>query len=168
MPSDAVHVKWGYRAAFAGGAILYVRGVDLIDIILMACIFMFGIKCVSPDLDDKQSLPYNRWGIIKWMFFPIAKYIKHRTWTHHIIIGPILLVSYVILVLVLIGTCLNLFWLPVVEPLIDRVQEMLSQIISLNISHENTMIILPTIACLLAAVVHHILIDKIFTGDRQA
>ena len=168
MPSDAVHVKWGYRAAFVGGAIAYVRGVDLIDIILMACIFMFGIKYVSPDL-DLDSQPYQRWSVFRVFFYPFMKYVKHRSkWSHNIILGPIVVVSYFLIVMIIVGNLLNRYWLPVIEPTIDQAQEMLTQIMTLNMSPETMAIIVPAILCLLAAAAHHIIIDMIFTGDRHA
>ena len=167
MPSDAVHVKWGYIVAVAGSVILSALGVNLIDVVLLAFVFMFGIKYVSPDLDI-DSQPYQRWGILKVFFYPYMKYIKHRSkWSHGILLGPIFTVSYFLTVVVIIGACLNRFWLPVIEPLIDTAQEILKQIVALNISPENMAIILPAIACLLAAVMHHIIIDTIFTGDNQ-
>ena len=168
MPGDAVHVKWAQRTAFVASVIMYACGIDLLHIIVMAGVFMFGTKYVSPDL-DLDSIPYRRWGILRVLFWPFLKIVPHRdTWSHHIILGPIGVVAYFIFVMVVLGTVLNKFWLPVVEPMIDRAQEMLAQVMTLNVSAENMAILLPVIGCLLAACMHHIIVDIVFTGDRQA
>lgn len=168
MPGDAVHVKWAQIAAFVASVVMYAGGVDLLHILLLAGIFMFGTKYVSPDLDI-NSIPYHRWGVLRVFFWPFLKLVPHRDkWSHNIILGPIVLVAYFSLVLVFIGTILNQFWLPVVEPMIDRAQEMLTQVMTLQVSSENMAIILPVIGCLLAAAVLHIIVDTVFTGDRQS
>jgi len=43
-----------------------------------------------------------------------------------------------------------------------------AQVMTLNVSSENMAILLPVVACLLAACVHHIIVDKVFRGDRQS
>ena len=167
MPGDAVHVKWAQRTAFVASVIMYAGGIDLLHIILMVSVFMFGTKYVSPDLDI-DSVPYRRWGILRVLFWPFLKIVSHRdTWSHHIIIGPISVVTYFVFMMIVLGTVLNRFWLPVVEPMIDHAQEMLAQVMTLNVSPENMAILLPVVACLLAACVHHIIVDKVFKGDRQ-
>ena len=168
MPSDDVHIKWAYRFAFVASIMLYVGGLDLLHVIFLAGVFMFGTKFVSPDLDI-DSIPYQRWGFAKVFFWPYLHFVPHRSkWSHNLILGPIVLVTYFCLVLVVIGVCLNVFWLPVIEPIIDWAQEMLTQVLSLNMSRENIVLIIPFIASLLAAAAYHIIVDNVFKGDRKA
>ena len=166
MPGDATHVKWSQYVAFIGCIGMYGIGVDLLHIICMAAIFMFGAKYVSPDLDI-DSTPYHRWGILRVFFWPFVKLMKHRKLSHNIVIGPILVVGYFSVVVLLLCVVLNRFWLPVVEPMIDQAQEILTQIMTLNLTHENAVVIGIVIACLLAAALLHIIVDKIFKGDRH-
>ena len=166
MPGDATHVKWAQYAAFVGSLVMYSIGIDLLSIICMAGIFMFGTKYVSPDLDI-DSTPYQRWGILKVFFYPCVKLLKHRKLSHNPVVGPIMVVSYFFGIMLILCMVLNRFWLPVVEPMIDRAQEMLTQIMTLNLNHENTVVIGVVVVCLLAAAEWHIIIDTMFKGDRH-
>ena len=167
MPGDATHVKWAQYVVSIGGVALYALGVDLLHIIGMAWLFMFGTKYVSPDLDI-NSKPYQRWGVLRVMFYPFMKLVPHRSkWSHHIIIGPIIVVSY-FMGLVLVGCLiLNRFWLPVVEPMIDRAQEILNQIMTLSLTANNATILGVCAGCLFAAVMFHNIVDKVLSGDRM-
>ena len=166
MPGDETHVKWAQYAAFVGSIVMYGIGIDLLSIICMAGIFMFGTKYVSPDLDI-DSTPYQRWGILKVLFYPCVKLLKHRKLSHNLLVGPIIVVSYFSSIMLILCMVLNRFWLPVVEPMIDRAQEMLTQIMTLNLNHDNAVVIGVVLACLLAAAEWHIIIDTMFKGDRH-
>jgi len=166
MPGDEGHIKWAQRVVFVASVVMYSLGVDLLNIILLAGIFMFGTKYVSPDLDI-DSKPYQRWGILKVFMWPFVKVMSHRQLSHHPIFGPIIVVSYFSLVVLLLCSILNKYWLPVVEPMIDRAQVILTQVMTLNLTHENAVIIGTCVLCLMAAAELHIIVDNIFKGDRS-
>ncbi|MDS3860726.1 metal-binding protein [Thermosynechococcaceae cyanobacterium BACA0444] len=58
---------------------------------------------LSPDLDI-LSKPYQRWGWLRWLWWPYQRFIPHRSWlSHGPIIGTVLRVAYLIGWLSLIG-----------------------------------------------------------------
>lgn len=65
----------------------YIHGVSVI------VGYIFGTYLMNPDLDLK-SLPYRRWGILKFIWLPYQTF-KHRSiWTHGYIIGDIIRYAY--------------------------------------------------------------------------
>jgi len=168
MPGDEAHVAWSERMAFVAGVVLYASGVELLYILGMVGVFLFGAKYVSPDLDI-QSKPYHRWGIFRILWYPFLKLVPHRSkWSHHIILGPISVVAYFMLLVLIACEVLNTYWLPVVEPMIDQAQELLRQIVTLSPTHDNAVFMSVVIVCLLAAAAWHITLDIIMKGDREA
>jgi len=168
MASDATHIAWSERMAFAAGVVLYVSGVDLLYVLGMVGVFLFGAKYISPDL-DKGSKTYQRWGIFGIVLYPYVKLVPNTSkLSKHIILGPIVVVSYFMALLLLVCEILNKFWLPFVEPMIDQAQELLTQIVTLNPSHDNAMFMGVVIVCLLAAAEWRIVLDIVLKGDRDA
>jgi uncharacterized metal-binding protein len=65
--------------------------------------FLFSGLIFGPDL-DLYSFHYKRWGILRWMWRPYQKAIKHRSiWSHGPIIGTIGRILYLSLWLGLFG-----------------------------------------------------------------
>ncbi len=64
--------------------------------------FLLGGLWLSPDLDT-QSKPLQRWGILKWLWWPYRKLIRHRSlFSHGPIIGTGLRLAYLFLLIELI------------------------------------------------------------------
>lgn len=56
--------------------------------------FLFAGLMFSPDL-DVQSLPYKRWGWLRWIWLPYQKNVRHRSFLSHApLIGTTLRVLY--------------------------------------------------------------------------
>ncbi|MGD1936924.1 MAG: metal-binding protein [Cyanophyceae cyanobacterium] len=56
--------------------------------------FAAGGFFLSPDLDI-HSVPYKRWGPLRWIWLPYRKMFRHRSpWTHGVLIGTTVRVAY--------------------------------------------------------------------------
>jgi uncharacterized metal-binding protein len=56
----------------------------------------------SCDLDI-QAAEYRRWGPLRWMWWPYARMVLHRSWlSHGLVVGPLLRLIYFALVVDLI------------------------------------------------------------------
>jgi uncharacterized metal-binding protein len=75
--------------------------------LLVASGFMFGGLMFGPDLDI-YSRQYQRWGLLRWIWIPYQKSLRHRSFlSHGPIIGTTLRVIYlsgVVGILVILGT----------------------------------------------------------------
>jgi uncharacterized metal-binding protein len=47
---------------------------------------LFGTYFLSPDLDTRSRI-YYRWGILRFLWYPYQRCVKHRSWISHS--GPI-------------------------------------------------------------------------------
>ena len=67
--------------------------------------FLFGGLLLSPDLDI-QSRPYQRWGVLRWLWWPYQRLVRHRSvLSHSPFLGTALRVTY-------LGCCMaTLSWL---------------------------------------------------------
>ena len=62
---------------------------------------------LSPDLDTKSD-PYNRWGIIKLIWWPYQKLYNHRSpWTHLPILSTTIRLLYISPIIYLAGLDTN-------------------------------------------------------------
>ncbi len=60
--------------------------------------FALGTLILSPDLDT-FSRPYKNWGVLRFIWWPYQKSLKHRSWlTHGPLIGTLLRSVYLLLV----------------------------------------------------------------------
>ncbi len=64
--------------------------------------YLFATFYLSPDLDLPQSRPFQRWGILRFIWIPYTKF-KHRSiFTHFPIISSLIRVFYIGLILFVI------------------------------------------------------------------
>ena len=87
---------WSIRAVsalVAGGGLWYAWGVDIS--LTAGLAVLVGGYYLSPDLDT-YSIPYRRWGILRWWWKPYQKLFRHRSFFTH---SP------------LVGTAVRLAWL---------------------------------------------------------
>jgi len=169
VPGDAVHVKWAYRIAAVTALTLWVVfNVEITHIILMFAIYITAAKYWSPDI-DLDSEPYQRWGILRFLIYPFKELVKHRSrWSHGWIIGAITINIYITIVFALIIAVLNLVWLPAIEPAIDIGQAFITRVVTFDMTHADWVAVGVFYACSYYAHIEHVLVDKVFTGDRKA
>ncbi len=56
--------------------------------------FLFGGLLLSPDLDI-NSRPYQRWGVLRWLWWPYQRLIRHRSvLSHSPFLGTAIRISY--------------------------------------------------------------------------
>ncbi|PLZ95697.1 metal-binding protein [Fischerella thermalis CCMEE 5268] len=107
MPSGQTHDRitlWALPFV-AGATFVQTKSGNLT--LLVASGFMFGGLMFGPDLDI-YSRQYQRWGLLRWIWIPYQKSLRHRSFlSHGPIIGTTLRVIYlsgVVAMLVILGT----------------------------------------------------------------
>ncbi len=73
-------------------ALIYFK-IDLWMVGLFSVSYLIATFLISPDL-DLDSRIYNRWGFLKYIWWPYKELFKHRQSSHHIIFGPLSLWLY--------------------------------------------------------------------------
>lgn len=108
MPSGKTHDKIAIISiipVFVAG--IFIFKFNFFGSLLLTLSMLFSQLMFGPDLDSKSS-HYKRWGIIKWIWIPYRKIIKHRSsFSHGLIRGPVLrciyLMSIISLFLIIAG-----------------------------------------------------------------
>jgi uncharacterized metal-binding protein len=107
MPSGQTHDRitlWALPFV-AGATFVQTKSGNLT--LLVASGFMFGGLMFGPDLDI-YSRQYQRWGLLRWIWIPYQKSLRHRSFlSHGPIIGTTLRVIYlsgVVGILIILGT----------------------------------------------------------------
>lgn len=87
MPNYRTHDIIGASIATASGILTIGANILSIgDSILLSTAIIIGTYYLSPDLDI-DSMIYNRWGILKYYWYPYKQLIAHRSiWSHS---GPL-------------------------------------------------------------------------------
>jgi uncharacterized metal-binding protein len=76
--------------------------------LIAASSHLLGGLYLSPDLDLK-SIPWKRWGILKFIWLPYQKFIPHRHWLSHApVIGSAVRLLY--LGVLLSPVAIALYW----------------------------------------------------------
>jgi uncharacterized metal-binding protein len=103
LPSGRTHDRvtlWSLPL-IAGGTLYTTARADLAFWVSGG--FLFSGLIFGPDL-DLYSFHYKRWGLLRWMWRPYQKAIKHRSiWSHGPLIGTIGRILYLSLWLSLFG-----------------------------------------------------------------
>jgi uncharacterized metal-binding protein len=95
MPAGRIHDQITLRCLpfVAGLTLLISRSANLTLIVCGG--FLFSGLMFGPDLDI-HSCQFNRWGLLKWIWLPYQKSLRHRSFLSH---GPV------------VGTMLRLVYL---------------------------------------------------------
>ncbi len=107
MPSGKNHdrITWLCLPWVFIGTIIITA--DLLTGFVVASGFLFSGLMFGPDLDI-YSLQYKRWGLIKFIWLPYQKYLRHRSiFSHGFIIGTVIRSFYLCSILLLIGLVLG-------------------------------------------------------------
>lgn len=95
MPSGKFHDKISIIAIPIVLGIVYYFTQDILNIILLVGSFIFSSFMFNGDLDT-ISLPYQRWGILKFIWIPYQFMFRHRSfYTHGIIVGTLIRLIYI-------------------------------------------------------------------------
>jgi uncharacterized metal-binding protein len=79
----AVPIAWALLPSHDLGEALVVGGAHIISGLIF-----------SPDL-DVNSQEYQRWGLLRALWWPYKEFVPHRNWlSHGLVIGPLLRLAY--------------------------------------------------------------------------
>ena len=103
MPSGRTHdrITLWLLPWVVGLSLLITRRAELT--LLMAGGFLFSGLMFGPDLDI-YSIQYQRWGVLRLIWWPYRSLLRHRSWlSHGPIVGTTLRIVYFLAFLVLMG-----------------------------------------------------------------
>lgn len=114
MPSGRTHdrITLWCLPIVVGIAVWLTHSLPLTVIICLS--YLVGGFMLGPDLDI-YSIQYKRWGLLRWIWLPYQKALRHRSWlSHGPIIGTALRVIYlavwIALFTIVIVEVLNVAW----------------------------------------------------------
>jgi uncharacterized metal-binding protein len=113
MPSGQTHDRitlWALPFV-AGFTFVQTQSGNLT--LLVAGGFMFGGLMFGPDLDI-YSRQYQRWGLLRWIWIPYQKSLRHRSFLSH---GPIIGTTLRVLYLGIIAVTLAILSVVVADKL---------------------------------------------------
>lgn len=108
MPSGATHDHLTVTVAIIVGTALIAHPVPSHESLNRAMLTSGAILAsgllASPDLDTASSI-YDRWGLLKWLWWPYQTLLPHRSWlSHGWMIAPWLRFVYcLVIVSILVG-----------------------------------------------------------------
>lgn len=103
MPSGRTHDRLTYWSLppIVGGTFWLTREVELT--LILAAAFLFSGLMFGPDLDI-YSIQFKRWGLLRWVWLPYQKALRHRSLlSHGLIIGTVFRVLYLSIILAVIA-----------------------------------------------------------------
>ncbi|MFY9250226.1 MAG: metal-binding protein [Vulcanococcus sp.] len=75
--------------------------------VVSALAFLIGGLWLSPDLDT-NSRPYQRWGPLRWLWWPYRKTLRHRSILSHTpVVGTLVRVGYGLGIVLLLSGLLH-------------------------------------------------------------
>ncbi|WMW25102.1 metal-binding protein [Methanolobus sediminis] len=87
----------GFYYAFREGIGPVITYLDGYTIVAFSVAYIFATFFLSPDLDI-NSKPYKRWGFLRIIWWPYKELFKHRGLSHHPVIGPLSIVSNLLVI----------------------------------------------------------------------
>jgi uncharacterized metal-binding protein len=94
MPSGRTHDRitlWNLPAVTVL-SLFFTKSSELT--LILSGGFLFSGLMLSPDL-DLNSLPFKRWGWLRWIWIPYQKLVRHRSiFSHGLVIGTTLRILY--------------------------------------------------------------------------
>ena len=95
MPSGRTHDRITIYSIFPMAIGVAIATQSVVQVLLFSGGFLFSGWMFGPDLDI-YSLPYKRWGPLRWIWIPYQRAMAHRSMLSH---GPI------------VGTAIRLLYL---------------------------------------------------------
>jgi uncharacterized metal-binding protein len=118
MSSGIEHDRITIRLLPWVGAITYGTTRSAEVTLILACGYLFGGLMFGPDLDI-ISLQYKRWGVIRGIWLPYRKFLRHRSiFSHGLIIGTCIRLIYLFCIISFVSAlgvaiaqlCLGFTW----------------------------------------------------------
>lgn len=132
MPAGRIHDRITlWSLPLVAGLTLFVTRSSRLTLIVSASFLLAGLM-LGPDLDI-HSRQFQRWGILRWIWLPYQKTVRHRSLlSHGLIVGTVVRVLYLAAWLGLmlgVGTAiaslwqLEINWQPVFQTIRSSVQQ---------------------------------------------
>lgn len=107
MPRGTTHELWANLLALPLSYLYYKFSHSLTDTSIFFFSFIFATFMLSPDLDTK-SKSYSRWGIMRFIWIPYRKFMKHRDFLSHFpVISSAIRGIYLILSLIILFSVIS-------------------------------------------------------------
>lgn len=107
MPRGTTHELWANLLALPLSYLYYKFSHSLSDTSIFFFSFVFATFMLSPDLDTK-SKSYSRWGIMRFIWIPYRKFMKHRNFLSHFpVISSAIRGIYLILSLIILFSVIS-------------------------------------------------------------
>jgi len=106
MPSGRVHlrIETAALAVWAAFAFVLLRrglvGSGTVGAFLVG--YVVSMLLLSPDLDLRRSRPTRRWGVASVLWLPYSAFFRHRRLSHHLVLGPLTRIAYLLLLTALV------------------------------------------------------------------
>lgn len=109
MPSGATHDRITLMSLPVVGGITLLVSRSASITLSLAGSFLFSGLMFGPDLDI-YSVQFKRWGMLRWIWRPYQKSMRHRSWlSHGPLVGTIVRLAYLSSWVALLGAVL--IWL---------------------------------------------------------
>ena len=99
MPSGKTHlrIEAAILALWTGLSmpLMQREWIATSQVLLFLGAYVFSMFLMSPDLDLSESDAFNRWGMLRWIWFPYAWIFRHRQTSHHPLLGPLSRIFYI-------------------------------------------------------------------------
>ena len=101
MPLGKTHIRINWIVLILINVLIlaFHHDISIKHYILFNIIFILTSYYISPDLDINSSV-YNRWGLLKLVWWPYREIMKHRKKSHSIIWGPVSILTYLTLLII--------------------------------------------------------------------
>lgn len=100
MPSHSIHEKNNIAALIILIVFIAPR-VEMWLTVYFTLAYLLATFYITPDLDVNSRI-YRRWGILRGVWWPYRELMKHRGYSHHVVLGPALLIAYMLFIPVVI------------------------------------------------------------------
>lgn len=89
MPSGRTHDSITLWSLLPITGTTYVVSQSASVTLLLSAGYLFGGLMFGPDL-DVYSQQYRRWGVLRWIWLPYRRALRHRSiWSHGLVVGTI-------------------------------------------------------------------------------
>lgn len=96
MPSGRTHDRITLWSLPLVAGVTYERTRDATMTLMVSGAFLFGGLMFGPDLDI-YSRQYQRWGLLRWIWLPYRRALRHRSfWSHGPVVGTLGRIFYLV------------------------------------------------------------------------
>lgn len=108
MPDGKTHIKINWIVLVLINVLIigFQQDISIKHFFMFNIIYILTSYYISPDLDINSSV-YKRWNILKVVWWPYREIMKHRQTSHSFIWGPISILVYLTIIILISTILLN-------------------------------------------------------------